>query len=119
MTPEEYDNLYAKRILAVVAREAGQDLESVRHTVTAFTRVLHRHALEYEGINGDVIGEDLPRQLGDEAFFHLLGFLEWFAERYEWERGIANEYLLRHPPDDRWRPFGRQMEMWEREKERE
>jgi hypothetical protein len=73
---------------------------------------LHRHALEYKGGNGDFIGEDLWYQVDRQTFYHLLGFLEYFADRYSWDEGSASEYLLRLGSQEDWEPFNNQMKGW-------
>lgn len=84
----------------------------VRAVIGEFALQLHRHAIEYRGINGDFIGENLWTHINSQAFYHLLGFLDYFAERYSWEPGDASEYLLRLGQRSDWEPFRRQMEGW-------
>jgi hypothetical protein len=119
MSPKEAEEMVAKRILSEVARVVDQDIESVRSVVATFARELHRHALEYEDANGDFIGEHLLWQIDQEAYFHLIGFLEYFAERYNWESGTSSEYLLRLNSPETWERFSRDMETWKRPKSRD
>jgi hypothetical protein len=99
-------------IISQIARKVGLEREHVDAVVSEFALQLHKHALEYRGQNGDFIGEDLWYQVGLEAYFHLLGFIEYFADRYSWDRGDSVEYLLRIALRDEWEPFRRQMEGW-------
>jgi hypothetical protein len=112
MPQRESEENFAHQLLPEVARSTGEDVESVRRVVAGFARELHRHAREYEGFNGDFIGEDLVWQIDDEAYFHLLGFLDYFAERYAWDRDSSSEYLLRLNSRESWEKFSRQMENW-------
>lgn len=93
---------------------ANLDLEvSVVHSVIGdFMLQLHRDLVEYEGINGDYIGESLSHRLPRQAFFHLLGFLDCFSERYGWQPGSAGEYLGRLGSRADWLPFAHQQEGW-------
>lgn len=100
-------------IISEVADNLGLDENMVDAVVADFALQLHRHALEYRGLNGDFIGEDLRYQVGPQAFYHLVGFLEYFAERYTWDPGSASEYLARVGSRRDWAPFRRQMEGWD------
>src|SRR6516164_4395579 len=94
-------------IIQEISTTVGLEEQKVVETVAQFALQLHRHALQYEGGNGDFIGEYLWCQVSPQAFFHLLGFLEYFAKRYSWEPGSASEYLRRLPFD--WERFNEQM----------
>jgi len=59
----------------------------------------------------------LPRrttslEIGHQAFFHLLGLLDRFSEKYQWEPGSANEYLMRLGSRADWLPFSHQCSGW-------
>jgi len=95
-----------------VADNLGLDQSEVNATIAEFALQLHRHALEYIGLNGDFIGESLWHQVNSQAFFHLLGFFEYFADRYTWEPGSSSEYLIRLAPAAHWMPFQHQMDGW-------
>jgi len=69
--------------------------EAVSHVVDEFLLQLHRRLYEYRGLNGDYLSEELHYQIGPRGFYHLLGFLDTFSDRYSWEPGSAAEYLLR------------------------
>lgn len=89
----------------------------LEHSVVAgvldeFFLQLHRGLVEYEGFNGDYIGENLSHRLPKQAFFHLLGFLDRFSERYEWEPGTAHEYLARLGPRAESQPYTHQLGGW-------
>ncbi len=59
----------------VVETAANLGLENsvVRSVLDEFMLQLHRDLVEYEGINGDYLGESLSHHLTPQAFFHLLG----------------------------------------------
>lgn len=78
-----------------------------------FMLQLHRRIVEYEGMNGDYLGEELHWEMGKQGYFHFLGFLDRFSERYEWEPGIAHEYLARLWSRQDWMPFTHQLEGWQ------
>lgn len=100
-------------IIGEVAGKLGLDEKTARAVVADFALQLHRHALEYKGGNGDFIGEDLWCQVDRQTFYHLLGFLEYFADRYSWDEGSASEYLLRLGSQQDWEPFNKQMLDWQ------
>ena len=54
----------------------------------------------------------MAARMPKQAFFHLLGFLDRFSERYEWEPGTAHEYLARLWTRADWQPFPHQMGGW-------
>lgn len=97
-----------------IAKNLGLEPTDVESTLDEFMLQIHRRLFEYVGLNGDYIGEELHYQIGDQAFYHLLGFLDTFSDRYSWEPGSANEYLLRLSSRSRWAPFQHQTERWVR-----
>ncbi|HKO60734.1 MAG TPA: hypothetical protein VJV03_06200 [Pyrinomonadaceae bacterium] len=99
-------------ITTEVAEVIGSDEELVIEVISEFVLQLHRHALEYRGMNGDFIGEELRTHIPPQAFYHFLGFLDYFAERYDWEPGSASEYLMRLGLRDDWSPYRDQMKGW-------
>lgn len=100
-------------MFAEMAGNLGVDVEVVRAVVAEFSLQLHRRALEHRGLNGDFIGEELWSQVDRQAFYHLLGFLTYFAGRYGWDEGSASEYLLRLGSRADWAPFRHQMAGWQ------
>jgi hypothetical protein len=88
------------------------DRSTVASVLDEFMLRLHRGLVEYEGFNGDYIGEHLSHRLPKQAFFHLLGFLDRFSERYEWEPGTAHEYIARLGVRADWQPFSHQLGGW-------
>lgn len=95
-----------------IAETLGCEPSEVDAIIEELMLQFHRRLYEYSGLNGDYIGEELHYQIGDQAFYHLLGFLDTFSERYSWEPGTANEYLLRLSGRSRWAPFRHQIESW-------
>lgn len=95
----------------VVARNVGIDVDDVAVVLDEFLLQLHRHAFEYKGLNGDYLGEELHYDVGRQAFFHLLRFLDWFSENYSWDQS-SPEYLRRLGRPAEWMPFVHQAEGW-------
>lgn len=91
-----------------IAANAGEDPEFVSRVIEEFCLGLRRSLDEYKGINGDYIGEQLHWDISNRAFFHLLGFLDQFSEKYQWEPGSAREYILRLFSEDDWKPFSQE-----------
>lgn len=102
-----------RTITSEVADNTGLEQDTVRAVIAEFALQLHRHALEYRSMNGDFVGEVLWYHVGDQAFYHFLGFLDYFSDHYGWERGSAAEYLLRLGSRADWAPFHHQMEDWQ------
>jgi len=98
--------------VAATAANLGRDSSEVGQVVAEFLLQLHRDLVEYEGFNGDYLGETLSQRLPAQGFFHLLGFLERFSERYEWEPGTAQEYLGRLGSRADWLPYSHQLSGW-------
>lgn len=94
------------------ASNLGLEDGVVRSVIDEFMLQLHRDLVEYQGMNGDYLGESLSHHLPNQAFFHLLGFLDRFSERYEWEPGTAHEYLARLGSRSEWQPFSHQLQGW-------
>lgn len=88
-----------------IAANAGEDPDVARRVIEEFCLGLRRGLDEYKGINGDYIGEQLHWDISNRAFFHLLGFLDLFSEKYQWEPGSAREYVSRLFTEDEWKPF--------------
>lgn len=101
-----------KSMIEQVAENLGMGAEQVAPVVDEFLLQLHRRLYEYKGLNGDFIGEELHWQIGKQGFYHLLGFLDCFSDRYQWEAGIASEYLMRLGSRSDWLPFRHQIESW-------
>jgi hypothetical protein len=99
-------------VLGDTASNLGLEASTVASVLDEFMLQLHRGLVEYEGFNGDYIGENLSHRMPKQAFFHLLGFLDRFSERYEWEPGTAHEYLARLGPRADWQPFSHQLGGW-------
>jgi len=94
------------------AANLGLEDAVVRSVIDEFMLQLHRDLVEYQGMNGDYLGESLSHHLPNQAFFHLLGFLDRFSERYQWEPGTAHEYLARLGSRADWLPFSHQLQGW-------
>ena len=97
-----------------IAEGTGADTAVVIAVLQEFCLQLHKRLYEYEGVNSDYLGEEFRRDISDQAFFHFLGFLDTFADRYGWEPGTAREYLSRLGTRAQWLPFFHQMNGWER-----
>ena len=95
-----------------IAEKLGEDREKVSRIIDEFCFLLRRRLFEYQGLNGDYIGEQLHYDISDRAFFHLLGFLDQFSGKYDWEPGIAYEYIARLMQDETWRPFSQETTGW-------
>lgn len=91
-----------------IVANSGEDPEVVTRVIEEFCLGLRRALDEYKGINGDYIGEQLHWDISNRAFFHLLGFLDQFSEKYQWEPGSAREYILRLFTEDDWKPFSQE-----------
>ena len=96
-------------ILDVVANNLRMERLEVSAVVEEFLLQLHRVLYE---CRGDILGERLPHELSPQAYYHLLGFVETFSEKYVWESGSASEYLLRLGQIPQWLPYRHQMEGW-------
>jgi len=94
------------------AANLGLEDTVVRSVIDEFMLQLHRDLVEYEGMNGDYLGKSLSHHLPPQGFFHLLGFLDRFSERYEWEPGTAHEYLARLGTRADWLPYSHQLRGW-------
>lgn len=91
-----------------IASDSGAEPAVVSRVVDELCLALRRGLDEYKGINGDYVGEQLRWDIGNRAFFHLLGFLDQFSEKYQWEPGTAREYVARLLPEDEWKPFSQE-----------
>lgn len=91
-----------------VAASSGEEPAVVNRVIEEFCLALRRGLDEYKGINGDYIGEQLNWDISSRAYFHLLGFLDQFSEKYQWEPGSAREYVSRLFTEDEWKPFSQE-----------
>jgi len=101
-----------------IAENLRMQPEEVSHVVDEFLLQLHRRIFEYVGLNGDYIGEELHYHIGKQSFYHLLGFLDCFSRRYDWDEGSSSEYLLRLGNRADWLPYRHQMEAWKQKLKR-
>jgi len=91
-----------------VSASSGEEPAVVNRVIEEFCLALRRGLDEYKGINGDYIGEQLHWDISSRAYFHLLGFLDQFSEKYQWEPGSAREYVSRLFTEDEWKPFSQE-----------
>ncbi len=91
-----------------IAASSGEDPTVVNRVIEEFCLALRRGLDEYKSINGDYIGEQLHWDVSSRAYFHLLGFLDQFSEKYQWEPGTAREYISRLFSQDEWKPFSQE-----------
>lgn len=85
-----------------IARKIGISPDDAECATTLFIKWLAERVRNYDRGNRDFIGEELHWLVNRSTFYHLLGFLDVFSDRYSWEMGIAKEYLLRIAPRDEW-----------------
>ena len=88
-----------------IAQKVGEDPALVGRVIEEFCLDLRKSLGSYKGLNGDYLGEQLHWEISTRAFFHLLGFLDEFSGKYQWEPGSAREYILRLYSEDDWMPF--------------
>jgi hypothetical protein len=105
-----------KDITSEVAENLSIERDDVAAVLEEFMLQLHRRIVEHDGLNGDYIGEQLWSEVSPQAYFHFLGFLDRFSERYSWEAGSANEYIARLYRPAECRPFSHQMGGWKEAK---
>ena len=91
-----------------IAANAGEEPAVVKRVIEEFCLGLRRGLDQYKGLKGDYIGEQLHWDISNRAFFHLLGFLDLFSEKYQWEPGSAREYVSRLFTEDEWKPFSQE-----------
>ncbi len=91
-----------------IAEKVGEDPAVVGRIIEEFCLDLRKSLDGYKEINGDYLGEKLHWEIGARAFFHLLGFLDEFSGKYQWEPGSAREYILRLYSEKDWKPFSQE-----------
>ncbi|MBX7127275.1 MAG: hypothetical protein K1X47_16390 [Cyclobacteriaceae bacterium] len=91
-----------------IAEKVGDDPDLVRRIIEEFCLELRKNLDSYKGMNGDYLGEQLHWEISTRAFFHLLGFLDAFSGKYQWEPGSAREYILRLYSEEDWKPFSQE-----------
>lgn len=100
-------------ITETAAKNLGMEEDDVRKVVDEVMLLLHKGIVEnYAEGQQDYIGGTLHYEIGAQAFYHFLGFLEEFSDRYEWEQGAATEYLLRLGRRSDWTPYFHQVQGW-------
>lgn len=97
-----------RSFLHQIADTSEQEPAVVGRVIEEFCFALRRELDKYKGINGDYICEQLHWDIGNRAFFHLLGFLDQFSEKYQWEPGSAREYASRLFTADEWKAFSQE-----------
>lgn len=99
-------------ILDEVAAKAGITLSESIQASEVLLEALHKRLVEYQGGNGDYLGELAHSELTERAYYHLLGFVEQLSRKYAWEKGDISEYLGRLPPVERWKAFSKETMDW-------
>ena len=95
-----------------IAREADISVDQARRASEALLKALHKRLVEYQGLNGDYLGEMAHWELSERGFYHLLGLVEQLSIRYSWEEGSISEYLGRLPPVERWKVLAEEIREW-------
>ena len=98
----------ARSFIDQVAADAGVEPAVASKVIDEFCLALRRSLNEYKEINGDYVGEQLHWNIGNRAFFHLLGFLDQFSEKYQWEPGTAREYVALLLTEDECKSFSQE-----------
>lgn len=75
-----------------VAANTEQEPAVVSRVIEEFCLAMRREIAEYKGIIGDYVGEQLHSDIGNRAFFQLLGFLDLFSEKYQWEPASPQDF---------------------------
>jgi len=99
-----------------VAKEASIPIDEAVLASDALLRALHKRFAEFRGVYGhrDYLGEKAYFELSEKGFYHLLGLLEQFSQRYpSWKLGDASEYLGRLPPVERWKKLTEEVQEWD------
>jgi len=99
-------------IIAEIVEKVGLSEEQARYASEILLEILHKRLVEYRGLNGDYLGEMAHWELSNKAFFHLLGFVEQFSKRYQWDEGAASEYLARLGSREQWEVFSNEIASW-------
>jgi hypothetical protein len=97
-----------------IADNTGEEPRTVENILKEFCLQLHKGLFEYEGLNGDYIGEELHHIIPEQAFYHLIGFLQQFADKYGLDEDFASEYLGRLGTRATWLPYRHQTESWKK-----
>lgn len=100
-------------LIGEIAENTGYDESEVGDILNESLLQLHKRLYEYKGQNGDYLAEELLAHIDDQAYFHLLGFLNLFSSKYSWdEPGCHLEYLYRQRTRSTWLPFIHQTSGW-------
>ncbi len=95
-----------------IAQTVGVSEDQANNVVEEF--LLRLHKMEYEG--GEMYGliETIWPMISIRSLFHLLGFLESWSDRTNWETGYMHEYLMRIAPNQNWDEIELDTEGWKR-----
>lgn len=97
-------------ILNTISKRTGLSKADCSKVAEELLSELHKRFFEADS---DYIGERAPFELSDRAFYHFLGMLEQFSEKYGWDKGSISQYLGRMPPVERWKELSKEMDGWE------
>lgn len=97
-------------IVDIITKRTGLPREDCIKVADELLYVLHKRFYE---ASSDYVGEMAPYEMSDRAFYHFLGMLEQFSEKYNWDKGSISEYLGRMPPCERWQELRKEMDDWE------
>lgn len=99
-------------MLSEIASKVNCSPETVERVSEELFKELHRGMVEHVVGNVDYLASRVYFELPERSFYHLLGFLEQFSQRYDWPEGSINEYLGRMPPVDRWEKLSSEIRNW-------
>lgn len=92
------EDVKEKSLAEEAAQNLGMEIDDVQSVMDEVMLLLHKGIVESHQERGPFIPMKLLWRIGDQAFYHLLGFLDNFSEDYRWEKGDATQYLQRLGP---------------------
>jgi len=101
-----------EKIIEEISNKFNKSPQEVRGIITEYFTLLHK--LFYE-CKGDFFGAPSYYNLGPKAYFHLLGMVELFVAKYDWEPGSASKYLHGFGLEEDWKLFADEVKKWESE----
>jgi cytochrome c oxidase assembly protein Cox11 len=96
-------------IIEKLSYKFNKDPDEVTGFIGEFMQLMHK---EFYESNEDVVGAPMYYNLGPKGYYHFLGMIKCFSEKYD--EVYPEEYLLRLGITSDWKQYSDQIAEWKK-----